>query len=248
MWLRRSPIPSRRHHHHHRSLRVRAPALRRHIDRSRGATRIPVWRSSCFPRTVRPMAGMPGETPVRRLLEAVSRSAAASSRGIPSRAARSSRTVSGPPRQPRCRRLRAVRPEVLRRPPFGGLCLCACRVRVGYAAFRVRVGTLPDEVQRLCQAPRGPGPGGLSDSSVSSAHAGYGLGVSLASAHADTWLLLQRGDFTKYLNIREKCLVADERQVVAGCRNRRPSWRLGGIGGCGNRPDRELTIPGAMLA
>src|SRR5581483_3559281 len=70
---------------------------------------------------------------------------------LPARAARFSRTVSGPPRQPRCRRLRAVRPEVLRRPPFGGLCFCARRVRVCCAASRVRVGTLPDQVQRLCQ-------------------------------------------------------------------------------------------------
>src|SRR6185312_11463059 len=98
---------------------------RRHIDRPSGATRIPVWHSSCFPRTVRPVAGMPGETHIGRLLEAFSRSAAVSSQGCPlALPCAHAHQCVGPPRQPRCRRLRAVRPEVLRRPPFDGLCPC----------------------------------------------------------------------------------------------------------------------------
>ena len=61
--LRCRRLRSRRRH----SPRVRIPELRRHKDKTHGATCAPVWRSSCFPRTVRPIAGLAGETTAREI-------------------------------------------------------------------------------------------------------------------------------------------------------------------------------------
>ena len=50
-----------------RNLRVRIPAPRRHQDRTHGASRAPVWRSSCILRTVPPVPGMAGEYAARKI-------------------------------------------------------------------------------------------------------------------------------------------------------------------------------------
>ena len=123
-----------------RRLRVRVPAPRWRPFVQHVPVLVPVWQSSCHSSNC-------ATPPVWR--DEVARSGnclkpAAVPRlflhEVASCAARSGAQCPGPPRQPRCRRLRAVRPEALQSPPFDGFAFyewpCGQKKRRASAARR----------------------------------------------------------------------------------------------------------------
>jgi hypothetical protein len=184
----------------HRRLRVRVPAPRRHKDRSRGATRAPVWRSSYIPRAVRPVAGMAGES---FSSEDCSKPSAAARLFLHEAAfSRCAPIVHSAQDHP-------GNPAVVGFAPLDRK-FCDARLSTG-CAFRVAECESAARVSwcNACARHAKCCPTGVA---WRERKRGERALRHFASAHADTWRLLQRGDLTKYLNSGEKTLVADDRQ------------------------------------